>query len=62
MCFPRMFIHSLTHSLTRLTNDHTPVLEGEVREDVGGFLGLHTPAGSEAGVSIAMALSAGPDP
>jgi len=49
MCFTRVFIHSLIHLLTRLTNDHTPVLEGEVREDKGGLLGLRTPAGAEVG-------------
>ena len=42
MCFTRVFIHSLIHLLTRLTNDHTPVLEGEVREDKGGLLGLQS--------------------
>lgn len=41
--------HSLIHLLTRLTNNHKPVLEGEIREDEGGFIGLHTPAGAEVG-------------
>lgn len=49
MCFIRVFILSLTHLLTRLTDDHAPVLEGEVREDEGGFLGLHSPAGAAVG-------------
>ena len=47
--FFRVFIHSLIHLLTRLTNNHKPVLEGEIRKDEGGFIGLHTPAGAEVG-------------
>ena len=47
--FFQVFIHSLIHLLTRLTNNHKPVLEGEIRKDEGGFIGLHTPAGAEVG-------------
>ena len=48
-CFIRVFFLMLTHSLTRLTDDHAPVPEGEAREDEGGFLGLLSPAGAGVG-------------